>query len=314
MTLPLVSIYCATYNHADFIKDALDGFVSQETSFPYEVIVHDDASTDGTSDIVLDYASRYPQIHPIIELENQYSKHRSFFYEDILPLMKGKYIARCEGDDFWTDAGKLQMQVSYLEQHESCIAATHDSFVLDSVRRNRSRLSFLKTEQDISVSDMVGFRSPFHTSSIVYRASIYNSYPSFIRSVPGIGDYPLRVYLATCGAVHYFDRKMSVYRRGVAGSWTVRRGIDKGARIEDCNNLAKMLRSANEYSDFVFEKEINEAILELEYCKLDAMGEYRQLLKSPYRNILLHKRSAKHVFRIMMAALIKGNQSNVRSD
>ncbi|MRX79687.1 glycosyltransferase [Enorma shizhengliae] len=87
----MVSVYCATYNHVQYIQDALESFVAQKTSFPFEVIVHDDASTDGTSEIIQDYASRYPQIHPVIESENQYSKHRSFFYEDILPTIKGKY-------------------------------------------------------------------------------------------------------------------------------------------------------------------------------------------------------------------------------
>lgn len=113
----VVSAYCLAYNHEKYIKSALEGFVSQKTDFKYEVFVHDDASTDKTADIINQYAKRYPNIiKPILQKENQYSKGVDISQEIIFPRMKGKYVAICEGDDYWCDNNKLQKQVDFLEK------------------------------------------------------------------------------------------------------------------------------------------------------------------------------------------------------
>lgn len=121
MNKPLVSIRCATYNHAPYIRQCLDGFVMQKTDFCFEAIVHDDASTDGTADIIREYAAKYPDIiKPIYETENQYSKHDGSLARIMNAHMHGKYIAFCEGDDYWTDPLKLQKQVDLLEKNAEC--------------------------------------------------------------------------------------------------------------------------------------------------------------------------------------------------
>ncbi|NVK00867.1 MAG: glycosyltransferase [Oceanospirillaceae bacterium] len=114
---PLVSIVCHTYNHEGFIKDALNSFLMQETSFPFEIIVHDDASTDNTQAIIKRYQSIYPKIvKPIYQRSNIYSKgQRPTMYT--FPRSKGRYIALCEGDDFWSDKRKIQIQVKFLEEN-----------------------------------------------------------------------------------------------------------------------------------------------------------------------------------------------------
>ncbi|MBN1214147.1 MAG: glycosyltransferase family 2 protein, partial [Candidatus Lokiarchaeota archaeon] len=115
--LPLVSICCSAYNHVNYIKDSIQGFIIQKTSFPFEILIHDDASTDGTTEIVKDYEHKYASlIKPIYQKDNQYSK-------GISPgninrkRATGKYIAICEGDDYWTDPYKLQKQVDFLESN-----------------------------------------------------------------------------------------------------------------------------------------------------------------------------------------------------
>ena len=124
---PLVSVCCTTYNHAPFIRQCLDGFVMQKTSFSFEVLIHDDASTDGTQDIIQEYAIRYPDIiKPIYQAENQYSKGVKICLTYIYPRVKGKYIALCEGDDYWTDPYKLQKQVDFLESHLDYVMCSHD--------------------------------------------------------------------------------------------------------------------------------------------------------------------------------------------
>jgi len=115
---PLVSVSCITYNHEKYIDDAIEGFLIQETDFPFEILIHDDASTDNTANIVCTYVEKYPNIiKPIFQTENQYSKGVKINPEFNFPRAKGKYIALCEGDDYWTDPKKLQIQVAFLEEN-----------------------------------------------------------------------------------------------------------------------------------------------------------------------------------------------------
>ena len=117
----MVSICCATYNHAPCIRQCLEGFVMQRTNFKFEVLIHDDASTDGTADIIREYEAKYPSIiKPIYQTENQYSKGMSISATFNWPRAKGKYIAQCEGDDYWIDPLKLQKQVDLLESNINC--------------------------------------------------------------------------------------------------------------------------------------------------------------------------------------------------
>ena len=120
-TTPLVTIRCITYNHEPYIRQCLEGFVMQKTNFLFEAIVHDDASTDGTAAIIREYAEKYPDIiKPIYETENQYSKRNGSLTRIMDAHMRGKYIAICEGDDYWIDPLKLQKQVDFMEGHPEC--------------------------------------------------------------------------------------------------------------------------------------------------------------------------------------------------
>ena len=118
-TRPLmVTIRCTAYNQEPYIRDCLEGFVMQKTNFRFEAIVHDDASTDRTAAIIKEYAEKYPDIiKPIFETENQYSKHDGSLRRIMNEHMHGKYIAECEGDDYWIDPLKLQKQVDFMERH-----------------------------------------------------------------------------------------------------------------------------------------------------------------------------------------------------
>ena len=122
---PMVSVISITYNHEPYIRDCLEGFLMQKTNFPAEIIIHDDASTDHTADIIREYYEKRPDLfHVIIERENCYSIHKPI----MMPLYKqaqGKYIALCEGDDYWTDPLKLQKQFDFLESHPEYSGCFH---------------------------------------------------------------------------------------------------------------------------------------------------------------------------------------------
>ena len=128
----LASICCITYNHEEYIRDCIEGFLMQEVDFPMEIIIHDDASTDGTTDIVREYAAKHPNlIFPIFQKENQFSKGKKPFINLTLPHAKGKYIAICEGDDYWTDPLKLQKQVEFLEANPDYVISYHNAMIVD---------------------------------------------------------------------------------------------------------------------------------------------------------------------------------------
>ena len=112
--MPLVSVCCVTYNHADFIKQTLEGFVTQKTNFPFEVIIADDCSTDGQQDIIKEYAKKYPDI-----IKPIFHSHNTGSYQNLLDAAsacKGKYVAMCDGDDYWTDENKLQKQADFIDR------------------------------------------------------------------------------------------------------------------------------------------------------------------------------------------------------
>jgi len=119
---PVVSVCCITYNHEPYIEDALEGFLIQETDFPFEILIHDDASTDRTADIIREYEAKYPRlIKPIYQTDNQYSKGLKMNPVFNFPRARGKYLAMCEGDDFWNSNKKIQTQFNILEKEEKDI-------------------------------------------------------------------------------------------------------------------------------------------------------------------------------------------------
>lgn len=155
-----VSVYCLAYNHEKYIKDCLEGFVNQKTNFKYEVIVHDDASTDNTASIIKEYASKYPNIiKPILQKENQYSQSLQHIIDKFIePALKGKYVAICEGDDYWCDNYKLQKQVGILENHPEYVACTHQTKTVNSSKGDVSLYSKLKQSGIIDIFKQTVFK------------------------------------------------------------------------------------------------------------------------------------------------------------
>ena len=138
---PIVTVFCPAFNHERYIKQCLDGFVMQLTSFPVEFIVHDDASSDNTADIIKAYQKKYPdKIFPIFQSENQLSKDKSFLGRVIVDVAKGKYIAICEGDDYWTNPYKLQKQVDFLERNENFVLIGHSTVGLSEKKDRPSQI------------------------------------------------------------------------------------------------------------------------------------------------------------------------------
>lgn len=222
--IPKLSICCIAYNHARFIRQALDGFVMQKTDFPFVVLIHDDASTDGTANIIREYETKYPDIiKPIYQTENQWSKGVAINKTYNWSRIQSEYVAFCEGDDYWTDPLKLQKQVDFLDAHPDYTICFHKAKVFfDEAPENSWTYpsdEYCNGRTDFTIDDL--FENNFTTTaSLVYRWAIPKHFA--LENLPN-GILPYDWYLlhlhANFGKIHMLNDIMSVYRRQPGGIW-----------------------------------------------------------------------------------------------
>jgi len=283
METPVVSVFCTAYNHEKYIARALESVICQKTNFPFELIVHDDASTDGTAAVIREYAARYPQIiRPIYQTENQYSKGIEVFDAFIKPLCRGKYIAICEGDDFWCCEDKLQLQVNAMEANPQAMMCAHAYKRVEAdgeklIREDHAldHNGWLQPEKVIQ-----GKQAP-HTSTFLYRREMHDHYPEFFNKLD-VTDYPIRVYCAISGGIYYLDRIMSCYRKFVTGSWTDTMHKDSQAYREHIEKSRAFQVNLQEFTGAKYYDAIQRQI---DYCdfRLTArFGKLADAVKMPY--------------------------------
>ena len=256
----MVDIVCLTYNHEKYIAKTLEGFLSQKTNFKYRIIVHDDASTDNTASVIKEYAEKYPEmIFPIYQTVNQYSQRISISQRFIAPIINSKYVAICEGDDYWVDENKLQMQVDALENHPNCYMCTHkvQAVYEDETPFDKTYPSTPYAEGEVSSEEVIGGGFIFHTSSYFFRAKEFLEYylnkPEF-SNIALVGDLSYLLYFANKGNVYYIDKTMSHYRYGVPSSFSAKQAknvFSKGFSEHQRRNF-EMLLAFNEYSNGKF--------------------------------------------------------------
>lgn len=281
----MVSINCIAYNQERYISDAIEGFLRQQTDFEYEILIHDDASSDRTAGIIEDYALRYPEvIKPLYQTENQYSKGIKVGTAFNLPRAEGKYVAFCEGDDYWTDPEKLQKQVDYMESHPDCSMCCHAVKPVNREGRPVGRL-IRPYHQNclVSIEDLImGGGTFISLNSILYRRELMKSPPEFYLQAP-VGDIPMLLYLSTRGTVYYFDEVMSAYRTGVAGSWIDRVNRSKAKEIDIRTRLIEMTDSFNRFTDYQYADSVARRQYENELLLLIARGEVAALKEERFR-------------------------------
>ena len=289
----LVSILCTAYNHEPYIRDALEGFVSQKTDFAFEVLVNDDASSDGTAAIIREFEEKYPEIiRPFYQVENQFSKGIGYIYENIFyPNARGKYFAFCEGDDYWTDESKLQRQVDFLESHPDYSACVHNT-TLHYCNSSRTDELLIPSRGDHEVLYENVIRGPidaYHTSSLMARREIIVQTPDFYRAATahGFADYAWGLLLKLNGGIWFIDRSMSVYRLfSNQAAWTsgVDRQYDKLKGF--VQGKLEMLRAFLPHAPAEVQPLVEQEILEREFELMYIEGRDREQRKGPYRQIL----------------------------
>ena len=242
MDFPLVSIFCVTYNHEAYIRECIEGFLMQKTTFPFEILIHDDASVDDTANIIREYEVKYSDlIKPIYQTENQWSKGITPG-EFLFPMAKGKYMALCDGDDYWIDPDKLQKQVDFLEANEGYSMCFHNAIVhyenhnikdhfMVQIKESREFSGIEIYEKWIVPTASVVIRKTVINSSIYQKASINKNFIN--------GDIIIFLSAAECGRIWGMSFVMSVYRKHLGGlsyPSIKRQVIDINICAEDIND------------------------------------------------------------------------------
>lgn len=221
---PLVSICCLTFNHESYIKEALDSFLSQKTTFPFEVLIHDDASIDNTNNIVREYEKQYPNIvKGIYQEENQFSKNIDPFVTFVIPASKGEYIAICDGDDYWIDENKLQIQIDMMRMYPKCYICFHPVYQKNNQSSNFDKVlnQYSNIDKTFTTAEVILGRGGFcATSSIILKRKSIENLPKWLYSLDYLPkDYFLQMYASLNGGALYINNIMSIYRVGVDNSW-----------------------------------------------------------------------------------------------
>lgn len=307
----MVSIWCLCYNHAEYIARTLDSFLEQETDFPFEIIISDDASTDGSADIIRSYAEKYPDIiRPMLLTENVYSTGKNMFATLFFDKTRGKYVAVCEGDDYWTDKSKLQRQVDWLEANPDYSLCVHNTMLHYCGGAQEDRLLIKQGgDRDIGFATLLsGTSYSYHTSAILCRREIICNPPDFyfVANANGFVDYAIALWCGLNGKVRYLDRPMSLYRiNSSEGAWSW--GVDKQYKPlrKFIRGEIEMLRALLPHTEGEKYSQTQHEILEKEFELMYIEGRDRQQRKEPYAAIL-KKQSAKYRFNNFLKSYVPG--------
>lgn len=295
MNNPLVSICVITFNHAPFIKDCFEGFLMQETSFDFEILIHDDASIDNTVDIIKSYQEKYPNlIKPIFQKENKYSKgQRLLNLRFNFPRAQGKYIALCDGDDYWADPYKLQKQVDFLENNPGYVLTHHDSSIIDE------QDNILKTSKlpDKNKRDLLAFelqQGPFLLTLTLCFRNVLNNFPEEFFKVVN-GDKIIISLLGQHGKGRFLDEiQPAVYRTHDGGVWSKTNKIKKRENLfYTYHQLAKYYKRKNKKDLNLYftekSKNLYAGIITFYLCNNDWKNYFKSIdyiVKSKDRNFL----------------------------
>lgn len=242
-----ISCICITYNQELYIKDTIDGFLSQKTEYKFEIIIHDDCSTDNTKKILLEYKKKYPSIIKLIlQNENQYSKGKRILQIPV-KIAHGEYICLCEGDDFWIDEYKIQKQIKKLIENKNiniCFTNAYKLYRDHTVENNK----LIYKEKIFSIDDVIlnggGFMT---TATLMLKKDIFNNIPYWIDKVP-VGDYFYQILGSIPNGVLYIQDITSVYRINSIGSWSnTRLNVPVKKIYNECYSYEKYLNILKEY-------------------------------------------------------------------
>jgi glycosyltransferase involved in cell wall biosynthesis len=257
---PLVSVCMIAFNHERFIEEAIDGVLSQRVSFPIELVIGDDRSTDDTKRICEEYKKQHPFIR-LLDRPHNLGMQRNFM--ETLRSCQGKYIALCEGDDFWTDPDKLEEQVAFLETHQDFAVCHHRVRILDESQRAKRALLSSRPATDVTTFEELARKQHIQTVSCVFRNKLFDFPEDFFLSVYGT-DYALNLLNAYHGKIKFLDKVMGVYRIHDQGEWSGRPSIERSTKAVDTIRRCSEHFYPRAAAEFEYHRQLMTCLLDFE--------------------------------------------------
>lgn len=242
MSNPLLSVAVIAYNHEKYIRQALDSVLMQKTDFPFEIVIGEDYSTDGTAEIISSVISNSSLDIKVITSDSNVGALSNVFRT--YDACHGKYIAILEGDDYWTDSHKLQKQVDFLEKNNDFTICFHKVKILSNGKIKKD--TTVKIPSSISTIQDLGKRNYIHTPSCVFRKNNDVIKKLWEYKELKVGDYLLHLYNAKNGRIKYFDKNMAVYRVHKDSNWSKQ---DSEYIVENFNNLLQSLIQSGDFNE-----------------------------------------------------------------
>ena len=305
----MVCTRCLTYNHAPFITDTMQGFCMQNTSFPVVYCILDDASTDGEQDVIKSFLQNHFTLKDDIaytkgteDYQLMFARHNTnkYCYFAVLFLKYNhksinkdkrpyydkwvnvsKYIAVCEGDDYWTHPQKLQMQVDYMENHNDISMCSHGYTIVTEDKTTICDIHVKSCDTLLDTGRVIENVEKPQLATLLYKANIMKHYPDFFENL-SVGDYPLRVFAAISGGIYYFDSCLSCYRSLSSSSWTKKMLFDTTAYVTHLNRLIDFAERLDIYTKGDYH---NNILRRIDYCtclKDITTGNISKAIKSDY--------------------------------
>lgn len=254
----MLSIACITYNHEKYIAQAIDGFLMQKTNFDFEIVIGEDCSTDTTRNIILEYSKKYPDKFKLLLPEKNLGTMDNLV--NVFNNCSGKYVAVCEGDDYWTDPMKLQKQVDFLEANPDYSICSHNVLVVfEGTDKPSKEWLGRRRKKTITLEDLLSYGSGGATCSLVWRNKVFGEFPAWYWEQKG-GDWSLQILCASKGKMKYFTEPMGVYRIHEKGSLSVRADEAKKNNLDlvayNYGIVQDLTKALNEHFNYKYEKHL----------------------------------------------------------
>ena len=275
-----VSICCITYNQEKYIRKAIESFLNQKADFNYEIVIHDEASTDNTVSILKEYKEKYPEkIVLILEKENQYSKNPNSVLEIVFKKARGKYIAVCEGDDYYCDENKINHQYQIMKTGKYSLCS-HDIQIVDE---NSSPIEIVSPYQKniVTITNFLKNKRSMHASSIFFAKKDILKLPQYFKNSL-VGDLPLKLYLLSIGNCYHIKAVYSCYRTYVPNSWNTIQKKNRDIKYRNFISEINTYKDFNKTTNYKYDQEVDERIKTIEFNYYKDINNLKKIKNTRY--------------------------------
>lgn len=288
MSLP-ITVVVMTYNQKDYIEKAIDSILSQNINVEYKILIHDDCSNDGTYELLLNKQKENPNKIEIIRQDSRKFLIDGFnmmIYKYVVPHINSKYVAYCDGDDYWCDNKKLQKQYDFMKEHQDYSMCFHNAYQLKN-NGDMSSKWYIDSEGDVDMSFIINDRPGIHiaTSSIFLKTEVFKDFSEWRKAFP-VEDVPMYMTAVIYGKIHRLEAIMCVYRQFAQGSWSSQNKNNKERVIE---HLIKLKEATIQFDNETNGKYHQMVVEQNESCDFRIAlnnNDYKEIFSKKYRRFV----------------------------